>query len=131
MAKQVYWLSDAEWLWEPLADDRVTLRWRMQHIVEFLRAERPDVVLSGTHYYTVSYSPTNANWNGAYRHIKINVGPVLPVTAWDKFIAWLNPLNGKVLYRDGYFARNHPERPTPSSSSPCQRSCGATSSPPG
>ena len=33
-------LTDAEWLWEPLADDRVTLRWRMQHIVEFLRAER-------------------------------------------------------------------------------------------
>src|ERR1022692_2964453 len=32
-------LTDAEWLWEPLADDRVTLRWRMQHIVEFLRAE--------------------------------------------------------------------------------------------
>jgi len=33
-------LSDAEWLWEPLADDRVTLRWRMQHIAEFLGAER-------------------------------------------------------------------------------------------
>jgi DinB superfamily len=33
-------LTDAEWKWEPIADDRVTLRWRLQHITEFLRAER-------------------------------------------------------------------------------------------
>jgi DinB superfamily len=33
-------LSDAEWRWEPIADDRVTLRWRFRHITEILRAER-------------------------------------------------------------------------------------------
>jgi hypothetical protein len=32
-------LTDAEWKWEPIADDRVTLRWRLQHIAEVLRAE--------------------------------------------------------------------------------------------
>jgi hypothetical protein len=33
-------LSEAEWRWEPLPDDRVTLRWRFRHITEFLQAER-------------------------------------------------------------------------------------------
>jgi hypothetical protein len=33
-------LTDAEWRWEPISDDRVTLRWRLRHIAEFLRAER-------------------------------------------------------------------------------------------
>ncbi len=33
-------LSDAEWRWEPISDDRVTLRWRLRHITEILRAER-------------------------------------------------------------------------------------------
>jgi hypothetical protein len=33
-------LTNAEWRWEPLPDDRVTLRWRFGHIVEILQAER-------------------------------------------------------------------------------------------
>jgi hypothetical protein len=33
-------LSDAEWQWEPISDSRVTLRWRLRHIAEFLGAER-------------------------------------------------------------------------------------------
>ena len=33
-------LTEAEWRWEPLPDDRVTLHWRFRHITEFLQAER-------------------------------------------------------------------------------------------
>jgi uncharacterized damage-inducible protein DinB len=33
-------LSDAERQWEPLADSRVTLRWRLSHIAEMLTEER-------------------------------------------------------------------------------------------
>ena len=72
-----------------------------------------DVVTIGSHYYTISYSPSNANWNGAFRHIKVDVAPVLPTTSMGKLAEWIEPLNGKVLYRDGYFARTRPERPAP------------------
>ncbi len=33
-------LSDAEWGWEPVSDDRITLRWRLGHIAELLQADR-------------------------------------------------------------------------------------------
>jgi len=31
------------------------------------------VVDSGSHFYTLSYTPTNADWNGKYRKFKVNV----------------------------------------------------------
>ncbi|WP_236788685.1 DinB family protein [Amycolatopsis sp. GM8] len=33
-------LTDDEWRWQPTADDRLTLRWRLAHIAELLREER-------------------------------------------------------------------------------------------
>lgn len=33
-------LTDDEWRWQPTADDRVTLRWRLAHLAELLREER-------------------------------------------------------------------------------------------
>ncbi|GAB2994361.1 DinB family protein [Amycolatopsis acidiphila] len=33
-------LTDEEWRWQPGADDRVTLRWRLTHIADTLREER-------------------------------------------------------------------------------------------
>jgi hypothetical protein len=33
-------LTDEEWRWQPTADDRVTLRWRLAHIADTLREER-------------------------------------------------------------------------------------------
>ncbi|KAA9159942.1 DinB family protein [Amycolatopsis acidicola] len=33
-------LTDEEWRWQPIADDRVTLRWRLGHIADLLRMER-------------------------------------------------------------------------------------------
>lgn len=33
-------LDDAEWAWTPTADDRIGLRWRLQHIADVLNMER-------------------------------------------------------------------------------------------
>src|SRR6266545_2831649 len=33
-------LGDEEWRWQPSRDDRVTLRWRLGHIADTLRADR-------------------------------------------------------------------------------------------
>ena len=33
-------LTDHEWRWEPIADDRVTLRWRLAHITSLLTGDR-------------------------------------------------------------------------------------------
>jgi hypothetical protein len=33
-------LTDAEWLWCPTADDRISLRWRLEHITAFLSEPR-------------------------------------------------------------------------------------------
>lgn len=33
-------LTDEEWRWQPAADDRVTLRWRLDHIASLLSEER-------------------------------------------------------------------------------------------
>lgn len=33
-------LGDAEWRWQPTADDRVTLAWRLRHIADLLSEDR-------------------------------------------------------------------------------------------
>jgi VWFA-related protein len=53
-----------------------------------------EVVETGSNYYTVSYTPTNNNWNGKFRRIKVEV-------------------NGRKLnleYRNGYMARDRGEQ---------------------
>jgi hypothetical protein len=52
------------------------------------------VVDSAQHFYTLSYTPANANWNGHYRKLKVEVDTKG------------TPLKGASLdYREGYYAR--------------------------
>lgn len=49
-----------------------------------------EVVEAGSNYYTVSYTPANRNWNGNFRHIKVEV-------KGGRF---------HLAYRNGYLARD-------------------------
>ncbi len=72
------------------------------------------VVGSGSHYYTVSYHPTNNNWNGAYRRIHINVTPPSEkryAFSWYDSLLGFTDYGPRLLYRPGYIARN--PGPTP------------------
>jgi VWFA-related protein len=53
-----------------------------------------EVVDIGSNYYTVSYTPTNNNWNGKFRHIKVE----------------LTSQNANLQYRNGYIARDREEQ---------------------
>ena len=74
-----------------------------------------EVVDTGSHYYTLSYRPSNGNWNGAHREIKVAVPSIQQESAADQIVDWFSKvpasLYPKVVYRDGYFARDAPERP--------------------
>jgi VWFA-related protein len=48
------------------------------------------VVDTGSNYYTLSYTPTNKNWDGSYRKLKVK----------------LVPQGMRLEYRQGYYARN-------------------------
>ncbi|WP_158821267.1 VWA domain-containing protein [Granulicella sp. S156] len=47
------------------------------------------IVDGGSNYYTIAYTPTNKNWNGQFRKIKVTLADG----------------GGQLLYRHGYFAR--------------------------
>jgi len=47
-----------------------------------------EIVNNGSNYYTLTYATTNKNWNGEFRHIKIQVSQP----------------HSKLQYRQGYFA---------------------------
>jgi len=77
------------------------------------------VVDTGSHYYTVSYSPTNHDWNGAYRRIALNVTGIPEVpnkfswsNLYDSLLGWTD-FGPKVLYRPGYYARDTGPEPPP------------------
>jgi VWFA-related protein len=53
------------------------------------------VVNNAAHYYTISYTPTNANWDGHYRKVKLNLNGK----------AASSTKGGGVDYREGYYAR--------------------------
>ena len=61
----------------------------------------------GSNYYTLSYVPSNANWNGAYRKIAINVRSI-PQPSPSKF-GWSAYGQPNVVYRSGYYARSKPD----------------------
>jgi VWFA-related protein len=69
-----------------------------------------DIVTTGAHYYTVSYTPTNPNWDGSFRKIRLDVntgdGP------GRRLLDWLNNAI-RVQYRRGYYARSAPLTPAP------------------
>lgn len=89
-----------------------------------------EVVDTGSHYYTLSYRPTNGNWNGAYRQIKVTVPSLQQESAADQFVDWFTQvpasLYPKVVYRDGYYARDAPQRPQQSADAEPSPSDAAT-----
>jgi VWFA-related protein len=61
------------------------------------------VMALGSNYYTLSYVPTNPNWNDAYRRIAIDVTGI-PQTPPSRF-GWSDYSQPNVVYRSGYYAR--------------------------
>jgi VWFA-related protein len=76
------------------------------------------IAATGLHYYSISYRPTNPDWNGAYRKIHLDVAGYAqpPFTLrWSQLITgWADDVEPTLLYRHGYFAR---ATPPPQSSS--------------
>jgi VWFA-related protein len=57
-----------------------------------------EVVDAGSHYYSVSYAPTNRDWHGQYRHIDVELVPSVRQRGLQ------------LQYRHGYYARNRLKR---------------------
>ena len=85
-----------------------------------------EVVETGSHYYTISYTPTNSNWNGAIRRIKIEVPrDILQAheSASEKLQDALESMVAEsphIEYRNSYRARGTPDAApdTPDSAPP-------------
>ena len=69
------------------------------------------IIATGSDYYTLSYVPSNPNWNGAYRKIKIAVAriPEVPQPVSRLLTGWTEDGKPLVMYRPGYFARSKPD----------------------
>jgi VWFA-related protein len=74
-----------------------------------------EVVETGSHYYTISYTPTNSNWNGATRRIKIEIPrDILQAheSASEKLQDALDSMveePPRIEYRNTYRARSAPD----------------------
>jgi hypothetical protein len=74
-----------------------------------------EVVATGSHYYTISYTPTNRNWNGALRRIKIEIPNDLLTANESASEKLQEKLDEAVLesphieYRRTYYARSSPD----------------------
>jgi VWFA-related protein len=82
------------------------------------------IVAIGANHYTLSYAPTNPNWNGKYRKIYIKVSGI-PQTPPTDF-GWNDYGQSNVTYRHGYYARSRPE---PASTTAFSQDATASSSP--
>jgi VWFA-related protein len=74
-----------------------------------------EIAATGSDYYTISYVPTDPNWNSRFRKIKLKIAgfpqpPRAPTWSeeWSNFLGWTETQKSKVLYRPGYFARTTP-----------------------
>jgi len=77
-----------------------------------------EVVDSGANYYTISYTPTNPDWNGKIRRIKIEIPQDLELaheSTWQKLQDVVGEQPARLRYRNYYYARTTPV-PTPDSS---------------
>ena len=63
------------------------------------------VVATGAHYYTVTSTPTNRQWDGSFRRIQLNVNTGAGPNR--KLIDWVED-TARVQYRAGYYARSTP-----------------------
>jgi VWFA-related protein len=70
------------------------------------------IIAIGSDYYTLSYVPTNANWNGKFRKIEIHVSGIPP--AGKSGLIWTAYGQPLLTYRHGYYARTTPQ-PLPGS----------------
>jgi VWFA-related protein len=61
-----------------------------------------EVMNTGTHYYTLSYSPINQNWNGTHRQIHLDVRGYTPSAEWSVAKVFTDPDSTKVEYRRSY-----------------------------
>jgi VWFA-related protein len=64
-----------------------------------------EVVATGSSYYTLSYTPTNPNWDGRFRKIKVQTASTVELGPLQKFANWLNGAPVRLEYRPGYYAR--------------------------
>jgi len=65
------------------------------------------VMALGSNYYTLSYVPTNANWNGAFRKIAVNVTGI--TDSGQSRFGWSAYGQPNVMYRRGYNALSRPD----------------------
>ena len=75
------------------------------------RKALPQILATGSDYYTLSYVPSNPDWNGAFRKIKIKVPsvPDLPLPWSSLILGWTEDNRAKIIYRPGYFANTKPD----------------------
>ncbi len=73
-----------------------------------IRQAVAEVVATGSHYYTLSYSPTNPIWNGSFRQLQMRL-------AGNTTSTGLNTAKLHLEYRTGYYARDT-AHPPPSTS---------------
>jgi VWFA-related protein len=80
-----------------------------------IRQALAEIAATGADYYTISYVPTNPNWTGAFRKIKVSIAgfpePPPPTTwsrVWSVALGWTENNPSKLIYRSGYFARIKP-----------------------
>jgi hypothetical protein len=63
-----------------------------------------EIVAAGSHYYTASYTPTNAHWDGGFRRLQVRFAD--SVTSTGVPTAKL-----RLEYRNGYYAQETAVRP--------------------
>lgn len=78
----------------------------------FPKQAMEQVAATGSHYYTIAYRPTNGNWNGGYRHIRLQVAgfaqPPFSIR-WSQLITgWADDEEPTLMYRHGYFGDPRP-----------------------
>ena len=74
-----------------------------------------EVVVAGSHYYTLSYTPTNTHWDGSFRNIKVQLA-----SNGLTYLASLQPPTQlkaplHLAYRSGYYALPNAPRRSPTS----------------
>jgi VWFA-related protein len=68
------------------------------------------IAATNSSYYTISYVPSNPNWNGKFRKIKVDIAglPDLPIKLSELVLGWTESPGPKIFYRPGYYARSSP-----------------------
>jgi len=78
-----------------------------------IKQDVAEVVATGSHYYTLSYTPTNTHWDGSFRTIKVQLanGGVAYLASLQPPTQLQVPL--RLEYRSGYYASPDAQRISP------------------